>query len=247
MKFKFSNIVWGVSLILAAAFIIFSQINDTMNMGEIGIGRIILAALLIVLFIQCIINRDFTIVPFPIAILYILLQAQLELPYIRSIFLLLAAVLAWAGLGFLFKKRKWRKRIKFETFSNAETSHHIDNNNNLSVSVNFGGISRRLTANNLETANFSCNFGALEVFFDQVTLSPNGAVIDLDCRFGGMELHIPKSWHVVEQINCSLGGVDVSKKFADASEGRPTLILQGNVFLGGIEIRHIKEESTTSP
>jgi hypothetical protein len=114
-----------------------------------------------------------------------------------------------------------------------------NNDNNPSVSVNFGSVSRRLRADNLETVQLSCNFGALEVFFDQVELGPNGAEVILNCSFGAIELFFPKHWRIIDKLNCTLGGVDVDKGFTTSAENAPQITLTGSVSFGGIEVRFL--------
>jgi hypothetical protein len=105
--------------------------------------------------------------------------------------------------------------------------------------VNFGAVSRRLLADSLETVRLHCNFGALEIYFDHAELSGNGATVDLDCSFGAIKLLIPKHWRVIDNLNCTLGGVDADKKFPGLAENAPRLTLTGNVSLGGVEVRYI--------
>ena len=100
-------------------------------------------------------------------------------------------------------------------------------------------ISRYLHGDCLETARLYCSLGALEVFFDQAKLSPNGAEVSLECKLGAISIYVPKTWRVVDRINCTLGGVDMDNRYASPAEGAPQLTLTGSVSLGGIEVRYI--------
>jgi len=242
MKFRFSKLIWGTFLLLAAVFIVFNQIGGFAN---IGIGSLIVAMLSLAVIVQCIAHLHFASLPIPLAVLYIVFQTPLELPYIKFWALILASVLASAGLGVLLPPKYRRDHFK-NRHSSRSDDHHAQmrtedggNDNNPCINVNFGGVSKRLHADNLETVQLNCNFGALEIFLDQVELDPNGAEAILNCSFGGIKLFLPRHWRVVDKLNCTLGGVDIDKGFAAAAENAPKITLTGSVSIGGIEVRHI--------
>ena len=242
MKHKFSNLIWGAFLLLAAAFVLVNQFKD---FTDIGIGSLIVAILSAAFIVQCIANLHLAILPIPFAVLYIIFQTSLGLPNIQNWTLILASVLASIGLAILIPKKHYRKHFdnKHDSKSGDHNSKiHTENSindNNPSVSVNFGTTSRRLQAENLETVQLYCNFGAIEIFFDQVELNTNGAEANLNCSFGAIKLFIPKHWHVIDRLNCTLGGVDMDKHFSIHKENAPKLTLIGSVSCGGIEIKYI--------
>jgi len=237
MKYRISNWLLGTFLLLAAAFILFNQFND---FTDIGIGSLIVAILSIAFIVQCLANFHFAPLPIPLAVLYIIFQSSLGLPHIQIWTLILASVLASMGLSVLFPKKNWRKRHgkSGDRFTKIQTENS-GNDNNPSVSVNFGAVSRRLQAESLETAKLYCNFGAMEIFFDQVEINPAGAELDLNCSFGAIKLFFPKHWQIIDNLNCTLGGVDMDKNFSTHEEGSPRLTLNGTVSFGGIEIRYV--------
>ncbi len=240
MKNRSSNWVWGLFLLLAAAFVVINQFNGFANLG---IGSIIAAALSVIFFVQCIANLSFAPLPIPLAVLYIVFQAPFELPYIKPWLLILASVLATAGLSILLpRKLKHRECGNYSRPEKHQPQMRTEdggNENNPVININFGAISRRLHADSLETAKLYCRFGALEIFFDQAQLSPNGAEATLDCSFGAIKLLIPKHWRVIDKVSCSLGGIDVENRYAAPAENAPQLTLAGTVSLGGIEVRYI--------
>jgi len=238
MKFWFSRLIWGTFLLLAAVFVLVNQLNGFVN---IGVGSVIAAILSIAIIVQCIAHLRFAPLPIPLAVLYAIFQTPLGLPIIQTWALIMVSILTSLGLAILFPRKS--NRIKFKYMHEGKPGKHTrpengDNNNNPCVSVNFGAVSRRLHAQSLETARLQCNFGAMEVFFDQVKLSPNGAEIALDCSFGAIQLFVPKHWRVIDKLNCTLGGVEVNKHFA-AAENAPVLTLIGSVSLGGVEVEGV--------
>jgi len=242
MKIRYSNLVWGTFFLLVAAFLLVNQFNNFM---EIGIGSIIVSFLSIAFIVQCIAHLSFAPLPIPVAVLYIIFQTPLGLPDIPVKTLILASVIASIGLAIILPRKNWFNKYKHKHYNKPENhfqqpcTENLSNDNNPSVKVNFGAVSRRLHADSLETAQLYCNFGALEVFFDNAVPCPNGAVVDINCSFGAVKLIIPKNWRIIDRLNCSLGGVDIDKNFSDLGENAPKITLTGSVSLGGIEVRHI--------
>ena len=238
-----SNFIWGTLLLLAAALVLINQLDGFAN---ISTGSIILTVLALAFLVQCIIDCQFTSLPIPLAVLYIIFQAPLKLPYIKAWPLIAASVIATAGLSVLFPRsfrfnRSWHGHHRYRHGYQPENSqaYSEDNDNNPSIGVNFGYVSRHLTASSLETARLSCRFGAMEVYFDKAVPGPAGAEAILDCRFGACSLLVPKHWLVIDRLNCTLGGVETNQRHAAPAENAPRLTLSGSVSLGGIEVKYI--------
>jgi predicted membrane protein len=220
--------------------------NQLNGFAELGVFSILAAILALAFVVQCLAHLTFAPLPIPLAVLYIIFQAPLQLPEIKIWTLILAAILASCGFAFLLPKKRRHEKI-FSAFNPGNSKNNPgkvyvetgDNDNNPSVSVNFGAVSRRLQADSLETAQLYCNFGALEVYFDQAKLSPRGAEVNLNCSFGAIKLLIPQNWCVVDRINCTLGGVDMAKSPITPPENAPRLVLTGSVSLGGVEVRYV--------
>jgi hypothetical protein len=240
MKYRFSNFIWGGLLLCAAVLVVVNQFDGFRN---IGTGSIIIAFLALAFLVQCIVNLHFTMLPVPLAALYVIFRAPLGLPYIKTWPLIAASVLAAIGLSVLFPRRHCHGR-KFWR-QNQEECHprtRVEdggNDNNPFISVSFGSVSRHINAGCLETARLNCHFGELELFFDQAELSPEGAEVILNCNFGAISLYVSKHWRIIDRLNCSLGGVKIDKRFTMPEESAPRLTLCGSVSLGGIEVRYI--------
>jgi len=234
MKFKTSNVTWGVCLLLVAAFVLVNQFSD---FTDIGVGSIIAMVLALAFIAQCVARMDFAPLPIPLAVLYLVLQTPLGFHHIRIWPMMGASVLAYIGLELLLPKK--RRRFKFQR---SQVHLETDDGNNPSVSVNFGAVSRHLHAGGLETVRLDCNFGAMEIFFDNVNIGDNGAEVVLNCSFGAIKLLVPSHWQIVDKVNCSLGGLDIGKRFSAPAENAPRLTLSGTVSFGGIEVRALNEK-----
>lgn len=235
---KNKNWFWGLFFLLSAVFVIASQ---TGSFGQIGFLSILATVLLAAIIIRSLADLNFYGVFIPLGLLYLIYWQPLALIYISPWLLLLAAVLAGIGFSFFFHKHPHKavcscSHDEIEHFN--QTSENIDDNNPY-AKVTFGSSSKYLHADCLKSGQFIASFGALEVFFDQAQLSPEGAEIFLDCSFGSIKLYVPKHWRVLDNLHASLGGVDNDTRLSQPNENSPRLTLTGSVQLGGIEIQYI--------
>ena len=246
------NRLWGVLFLLLAAFVVLNQLGLFI---ALSFGSLVAMVLAVVFLINCITQRRITTLPFVIAMVYIVLRNQELVAHVSTWAVLLAAVLVSAGIGFLFPQRP-RGKVVVGTFfggdgwdewdEDGENPHRsrshtatIGMDNNPSINVIFGSESRYLHADALETAHLTCNFGGMEIFFDQAQISPNGATVYLDCKFGGIDLYVPRHWNVVEQVNCVFGGTERSRRLEEPAKDAPILTITGNVLFGGVDIKYI--------
>jgi hypothetical protein len=260
----FSKLVWGLLLFLAAAFIVANQLGGFV---EIGFWSILVGALALAYSLACLIKLKLDSLPIPLAILYIVIQNPLELPIINPWLLILAAVLASIGLSVMLPKKRRsfvvkNKNTKFgyngvkiekdckEYTGDDDKDINIeidaddyvrkdDYDNNPIIGVSFGGESRYLHSDALETADLSCKFGGLQVYFDQAKLSPKGAKVYCDCKFGGIELFVPKEWRVIDNFSVTLGAAEIDRRRATLADDAPELTIKGSVAFGAIEVKYI--------
>ena len=115
-----------------------------------------------------------------------------------------------------------------------------DDANNPYINVSFGYASRFLHADRLESAELSCSFGGMEVYFDHVNLAPEGAEINVNCNFGSIEIFVPTNWYVIDEVRASLANCEVSRRLQANGPNAPTVRLTGSVSLGNVEVSRIK-------
>ncbi len=234
------NWFWGVFFILAAVFLLASQLGSFSQIGFVSLlATILLAAVLI----KSAVKGEFFGILLSLALLYLIYQQPLGLAYISFWLLLLSAILLSIGLSCIFRNnsRRYlsRRREGCGPYGqHGETREDIDGNNPY-VRVSFGASSKYLHGDCLSSGNFSVSFGALSVFFDQAILSPAGAQVELDCSFGEIKLFVPRSWRVVDQLRANLGGVENDTYLSQPEEGAPQLTVCGAVTMGSVEIHYI--------
>jgi hypothetical protein len=242
MRFGFSKLIWGTFFLLAAALILFNQVD---GFAHIGAGSVVAAVLSLAVIVECVARLRFAPLPIPLAVLYVIFQAPLGLPHIKTWALVAAAALASMGLLVLLPPKHRHSRWKYKSHDPLGEKHARipledgGNDNNPSISVNFGAVGRRLRADNLETVRLGCNFSAMQIFFDGAEPASRGVEATLNCSFGTVELFIPKHWRVVDKLSCTLGSVGIDKVFAAPEGNAPRLTLTGSVSLGSVEVRYI--------
>ena len=99
---KNKNFFWGVIFILAAAFVLLSNLG---YFEDIHITKIIIALLLVYIMLKNIPVREFFGVLLPLAVILIMYDEELHLTSVSPFPLLAAAVLGSIGLTFLFPKK----------------------------------------------------------------------------------------------------------------------------------------------
>lgn len=235
MKNRFGNWFWGIFFVLAAIFVVASQI---VNFTQVGFWPILATVALVAVFIQSLIHLNYFGVFLSVALAYMLYQHPLALYIISPWLLLLAAVLLSIGFHIIFPKHPNKHRCKRLEGDEYKTVEDIDDNNPY-VRVSFGSSSKYLHGDSLKTGQLFCNFGALEVYFDQVTLDREGAEIFIDCSCGTVTLFIPRTWRVIDKMHASLGSVKNESRRANPGDDVPVLTLVGNVSLGAVEIQYV--------
>ena len=243
------NVFWGVILLVLAALIVLNQMG--VFFITFRIWDIVLAVIALKLFISTFVHGKASTLPIAAALIYIVLRNQGLVPDVPIGTIAAVTALSSIGLSFLFPgRRRWRKYRygHIGAFSGSsgtwdenksESCDEISTDNNPTIRISFGSASRYLYADALESANLSCNFGGMEIYFDQVQLHQNGATVYVDCKFGGIDLFVPRHWNVVEQVESSFGGTDVSRRLEPLQEGAPTLTIVGDVAFGGIDIHYV--------
>jgi predicted membrane protein len=269
---KASKAVWGFFWLLIAGLILANYFGGFV---ELTVWSIIIAAIAMVVLFHCLASLSLASIPIPLAALYYVFQAPLDLPFIAFWTLVLFTVLVTCGMHVLLprrfssvkfihikvnegKKCKYSKRnenvgIKADeeadvvidaTDKDENSAAHIkegEDSNNPYINVSFGYVSRYLHSDCFEYAELNCSFGGMEVYFDNVTLSPKGGEVNVNCSFGSIEIYVPSHWRVIDDMNASLANAEVSRRLQGNDPDAPTLRVTGSVSLGNVEVSRIKD------
>lgn len=234
---KHKHWFWGIFFVLAAVFVIVSQVAVN-SFAQIGFWSILAAVVLAAVLIQSLVHLNYFGVFLSLALAYWIFQVPLDLYIISPWLLILAAVLLSIGFHIIFHRYSKRQYATRHGKDEYHTIEEIDDNNPY-VKVSLGASSKYLHADSLKSGQFYCNLGSLEVYFDQVQLDPYGAEIFVDCSLGTINLYFPKSWRVIDKLHSSLGGVKNETRFSAPNDGAPQVTVTGNVSLGSVEIHYV--------
>lgn len=108
----------------------------------------------------------------------------------------------------------------------------------------FGGVNKVVQSQNFQGGDLFAMFGGIEVNLRKARLNPDSpAVVNANAIFGGVELHVPDDWHVVNEGVGILGGYADSRRFVEAEGDAPVdqkrmLIVRGVAAFGGVDIKN---------
>ncbi len=103
------------------------------------------------------------------------------------------------------------------------------------INVNFGKQLFEFAGQPFEGADVRINFGFASIDLRNAELL-DGAVITVDCHFGGLEIRPGRDVLVKQAIDSSFAGVETSCD-AMSGEGCKTIYIKGKCSFGGIEIK----------
>lgn len=114
----------------------------------------------------------------------------------------------------------------------------LDNDDKVYIFARMSESTRYVESQNLKRVVVSARMGGAVVYFANAKPAGDSLEINVDARFGGIQLNVPKNWKMINNVNSIVGGVS-EKNFAEIDENSPTVTLTGNARLGGIEVNYI--------
>ena len=230
---KTKNVFWGLFFILGAAFIIISQLGI---FAEVSVIKIVFAVLLAGVALSGLINLEFPLLLFPVAILLIMFDNELKITNITPWPVLATALLGSIGLSMIFHRHSpyYKKHVD----CGKEVIIDDPDSSDVTCYSHMGSTIKYINTTEFEKGLIDCSFGAATVYFDNAKIKDKSATLRIDCSFGGIELYLPRDWQVQHNIDVFLGGID-EKGRKDQSNDGPTLILTGRMKFAGMTIYYV--------
>jgi predicted membrane protein len=153
-------------------------------------------------------------------------------------------VLFIVGIAIIFKpKSKHHQFHKYKmknsrTLSDAQTlSADVQNEDYLFVNNIFSGVEKVIFSKDFKGGEIKNTFGGCDINLTQADIT-NEAVLILNQQFSGTKLIIPPHWIIKSDISCIFAGIEDKRPIVAANAQAPTktLILQGSIFMSGLEI-----------
>ena len=235
------NLFFGFFLICIAAVMLLDKLD---LLGGITWFTGVVAIICGYFLLRGIIKVEFFNIALSIAVLIILFDEPLHLEAITPWPVLGAAVLVGIGLSMIFKKKHhinvtvngetFNKEIHKDMFS--DTVIDQDDSEEIRYETVFSSSIKYVNSENFKKANLECNFGSMQVFFDNAHIQGDHATVIAECNFGKMELIFPKEWNVIVDMDAPFAGVSEQKK--NYAANGPTVHLRGDSAFGKVEIRY---------
>lgn len=99
------------------------------------------------------------------------------------------------------------------------------------------GVKRVNSSRDFRGGDLTAIMGGAEIDLRQATIAGDEAVIEVFAMWGGIELRVPETWIVVNNVLPVLGGVEQKTRLT-AGERSPRLVVRGLVIMGGVEIKN---------
>ncbi len=137
-----------------------------------------------------------------------------------------------AGLSML-RKHSWKK------------NNEISDQNMVNLSMFLGGGEYRFTTKHFNGGKISAVMGGGTLDLSETEMETNEVIVDVFALMGGLEVRIPKHWHLNVQATPILGGVEDKTYTAhqenyqqDAPPNGKRLTIKGTLIMGGLEVRN---------
>ncbi|MDE1192412.1 MAG: LiaF-related protein [Arachidicoccus sp.] len=141
-----------------------------------------------------------------------------------------------------FYNRMKRKQEYWQAHNGRFRDRHAefkDNSNENFVDINtlFGKAEKTMFTKNFKGGSISCSFGGGELNLSQADIEDT-AVLNIAVTFGGLEITVPANWTIQNELTVLMGGIEDKRRISSQSVPPKILILKGNVFCGGVELKN---------
>lgn len=122
-----------------------------------------------------------------------------------------------------------RVRRRFE-------SSAIEHTDEVSIDATFSGVKLQNDSRNFKGGRIVVTFGGVELDLREAVMDGPEVVIEIDARFGGIELRVPRDWQVMVQMHTTMGAAE--DKSTPPVSPTHRLVLRGETIFGGVEIKN---------
>jgi hypothetical protein len=114
------------------------------------------------------------------------------------------------------------------------------NDSQFNFSVICSHVERHITSKNFKSGTLSAILGGFEIDLSRADIEGDEAVIYADAFFGGGEIRIPDTWHVVMEGNALFGAFmdETRQRPPEGSAPAKRLIIRGTAVFGGVSIEN---------
>ncbi|SPE05706.1 hypothetical protein LAP8965_01262 [Lactiplantibacillus plantarum] len=223
------NWFWPVFLIASAVVLIVSQLG--LFTLHVSIWSLLLTLILVAALISSLRYLNMPGIVFAIAFLAMIYAQPLGITKLVPWTILGAAVLLSIGLGLLIHPRY---QYHYHYHNHESTSTINDDHVNLDLSL--GNSIRYVHSENFRSADLNVSMAGAKIYFDDADIKEGRATINVDVSLGSLELYLPQTWQLQENLSNSMGHISSTGTPTTAGPG---VILTGSVSLGELRIIYI--------
>lgn len=122
-------------------------------------------------------------------------------------------------------------------FGGGRPPRRSDGQSNFSALAIMGGVVRRCNAQAFRGADLTAVMGGIKLDLADTRMEGDSATVEVFAFWGGIEIYVPPDWTVTSKVTTLLGGF-VDKRRPTSVVPTKTLIVQGMVVMGGIEVKN---------
>lgn len=227
---KSKNVYWGLFFIVMALLIILNQMGV---LGGINSFSLIISILMIPVIISSIKHTNFWGILFPLAIVAILYSKELGIETLTPWPILGVALFLSLGLSFIVPPKPYVFPNHHHQFEENIEDHPEEGVVNISAKL--AASIKYIDVENLKRVNVYCSCAGSKIYFDHAKMQGNQITVNMDIHCSGVELYIPKTWTVEDQMTCVMGGIEEKGRKEISAEGKK-IMLTGKSNLSGISI-----------
>jgi len=154
------------------------------------------------------------------------------------------------GLVIIFKprrKHKWAHWQKWQKHHGNYCEHYqcyegkaeSSNEDSIEVISIMSGVKKNILTKKFKNGEVTVVFGGAKIDFSQADIN-EVATLEITQVFGGVQMIVPANWEIKSEIVCVLGSVEdkrPTQSITKTEENKKTLVLNGIICLGGLEIK----------
>ena len=151
---------------------------------------------------------------------------------------LLALISAVAGLVYnILKAANLKNQDDLDDFEYGDGKHLVKK-------CIFDAVEEEVDVCGKESLSLVCHFAGMDLDLSEGENAGDKLLVDLDVSFGGIEITLPKTWRILCEASCIVGGIDFEE--CELPEDYSTLILTGKILFGGVAIRYADDSHVDS-
>ena len=115
------------------------------------------------------------------------------------------------------------------------TSKQTTSEGKINETAVFWGVDKVIKSKEFKGGEINVAFGGIKIDLREAKIAKEGAKINVNCAFGGVEILVPKDCRVITNGTGIFGGWD--PKVEESKVTEPVLEITGGVAFGGVEIK----------